>query len=30
MAMQAKVSEVPVEGGSQEARFSVSVIFELR
>jgi len=30
MAMQAKVSEVPVEGGSQQAHFTVSVIFELR
>lgn len=30
MAMQAKVSEVPVESGSQDLTFSVSVVFELR
>ncbi len=30
MAMQAKVSEVPVEGGTQQAHFTVSVIFELK
>jgi len=30
MAMQAKVSEVPVEGGSQDLSFTVSAVFELR
>jgi uncharacterized protein YggE len=30
MAMQAKVSEVPVESGSQELSFTVSVLFELK
>ena len=30
MAMQAKVSEVPVESGSQELSFTVSALFELR
>lgn len=30
MAMQAKVSEVPVESGSQDLMFSVSAVFELR
>ncbi len=29
MAMQAKVSEVPVEGGSQDLSFTVSAVFEL-
>jgi uncharacterized protein len=30
MAMQAKVSEVPVESGSQDLSFTVSALFELR
>lgn len=30
MAMQAKVSEVPVEGGSQDLSFTESAVFELR